>query len=247
MELVEQHGLKDDVTPAALLEETAKEAIARGKFAYAEDAYKLLGIKKEMVALYAQTGEQFLRENKLKHAGVSFFVAASLDQPIGPHFQYLGPQFHQGCWREPHKCITNLPLDALVDAGIEYLLGSQTLADRLTTAAQHDQKPHILGALAGLRDTNLKKLMDNFKATVAEFSKIENGKPDDYSPIGPLLLGRPTGAEGAWHYLKELCFEHPVAALGVCVRVVRDTLVLVPASRNGKPLLQELIPAEFLK
>ncbi|GAB4334781.1 MAG: hypothetical protein Kow0099_07020 [Candidatus Abyssubacteria bacterium] len=247
MELVERHGLSEDVVPAALLEETAKEAISRGKFAYAEDAYKLLGVKKEMVALYAQTGEQFLRENKPVHAAMSFFVAASIDQPIGPHYQYLGTELHALCRLEPQKCITNLPVDALVDAGIEYLLGNEPLADRLTGAAQPDQKKHILGALAVLRDTDLKKLVENLRAAAAEISKIQNGKPDDYSPIAPILLGRPTGSQDAWQYMKELCFEHPVAALCVCVRSVRDTLVLVPALRAGTPLIEEFIPAEFWK
>jgi len=79
LERVEKHDFKGDILPAVLLEEAANNAVVREKFAYAEDAYRLLGIKKEIVALYAQRGEQFLREHKPSHGAMSFLVAAGID------------------------------------------------------------------------------------------------------------------------------------------------------------------------
>jgi len=88
LELIERHEF-DAAVPATVLEETAKHAVRLGKFSYAEDAYKLLGIKKEIVALYAQAGEQLLRDDKPNNAAMSSFGAATIDQPMGPQFQYF--------------------------------------------------------------------------------------------------------------------------------------------------------------
>ncbi len=246
MELVESRELKGDAVPAALLEEAAKEAVARGKFSYAEDAYRLLGIKKEMVALYAQAGEQFVRDDKPERAATAFFVAASIDQPIGPHYQYLGPELHSQCPSEPEKCLTALSPELLVEAGINFLLPNDALAQRLIAAARPEQRRRVLGALAVCRDMNLPELVSNLRAAAAALSNIENGKPDDYSPIGPMLLGRETGANEPWQFLREFCFEHPVGSLCVCMRTVRNTLVLVPVVRDGKPLIDLLLPPELL-
>ncbi len=246
-EIVGEYSLNDDVVPATLLEETAKEAVSRGKFAYAEDAYRLLGIKKEIVALYAQTGEQLLRDDKPKQGAVAFLVAASLDQPLGPHYQDLGPELHSACQREPDKCVTALPIDSLMDEAIKFLISNDDLAQRLLSTAKAAHKPHIIETLAAARDTNLHEFMENLRKGAVELSKIGDGQPDDYSPIGPALLGRiaPTGQ--AWEYLKELSFEHPIAALCVCLKLIRQTPVLVPVLRDGKPLLELLLPAEFQK
>jgi len=246
LELVEKHQVTADAVPAALLEETAKTALVRGKFAYAEDAYKLLGIKKEMVALYAQTGEQLLRDDKPKQAAISFLVAACIEQPIGPHFQYLGPELHSKCLAEPKQCVTGLPIDELVDAGIEFLLGNETLAQRLAASAQPEQKRHVLATLAVCRDMDFPELVSGLRQAVAALSDIDNGKPDDYSAIGPTLLGRTTGTGDAWQYLREFCFEHPLGSLCVCHRIIRNTPVLVAAVRDGKPLIDLLLPPEFL-
>jgi hypothetical protein len=243
LELTEKHGLEDNSMPALLLEETAKEAVARSKFAYAEEAYKLLGIKNEMVALYAQAGEQFLREDKPKHAAVAFFVAASIDQPVGPHYQYLGPELHSRCAIEPKKCVTEMPIDAIIEQGIRFLLANDALAQQLMTRAAPGQWPRILAALAACRDIDISEAIKNLRESVSALLKIENGKPDDYSAIGPILLGRPTNSDQCWQYLKELCFEHPIASLCVCIRPVRNTFVLVPAIREGKSLIDLLLPS----
>ncbi|MBI5115183.1 hypothetical protein HZA56_01805 [Candidatus Poribacteria bacterium] len=244
LELTEKHGTKDNSLPALLLEETAKEAVARGKFAYAEDAYKLLGIKNEMVALYAQAGEQFLREDKPKQAATAFFVAASIDQSVGPHYQYLGPELHSRCAIEPKKCVTEMPIEAITEQGIRFLLAHDTLAQQLMMRAAPGQRPRILATLAACRDIDISETIKNLHESVSALLKIENGKPDDYSAIGPILLGRPTSSGQSWQYLKELCFEHPIASLCVCMRPVRNTFVLVPAIREGKSLIDLLLPPE---
>ena len=247
MELVEQLEPRDDAVPAALLEQTARQAVALGKFAYAEDAYKLLGIKKEMVGLYAQSGEQLLREDKPKHAAMAFFVAASIEDPIGPHYQYLGFELHTECPAEPEKCVTALPIELLVDAAIRVLLTNEPLAERLIASARPEQKGYILATLAACRDLDLPGLVENLRAASAELSRIDDGKPDDYSRIGPMLLGRQTASEQAWQYLREFCFEHPLGSLCVCVKIIKNTPVLVPVIRDGKPLIDLLLPPEFLK
>jgi hypothetical protein len=246
LKLVEKHQLKNDSVPAALLEQTAKEALERGKFAYAEDAYKLLGIKKEMVALYAQTGEQLLRDNKPAQAAIAFFVAASIEQPIGPHFQYLGPELHSGCMAEPQRCVTRLSVQELVDVGIDFLLANETLAQKITTQAIPEQKRHVLASLAVCRDMNLAECVSNLRAAVAALPETDSGKADVYSSVGPTLLGRTTGTGEAWQYFREFCFEHPMGSLCVCLKMVRNARVLVPAVRDGKPLIDLLLPPEFL-
>lgn len=246
MELVEKHDLKEDTIPAVLLEETAKEAVAGGKFAYAEEAYRLLGIKKEMVALYAQSGEQWLREGKPRNGALSFFVAASIEQPIGPHFQYLGPELHSKCLAESTKCVTALPVEEIVDAGIRFLLQNDGLAERLLATVHPEQKKYVLATLAVCTDADLPELVKNLRGAVADFSKIVDGKPDDYASIGPALLGRPTGSNESWQYLKEFCTEHPLGSLCVCLKRVRDKIVLIPVVRDGTPLIDLLLPSEFL-
>ena len=247
MELVEQHEFEENFIPATIFEETAKRAIALGNFAYAEDAYRLLGIKKEMVALYAQSGERLMREDKPKHAATAFYVAASLEQPLGPHYQYLGPQLHEGCLYEPDKCVTALPDDALVSIGIRFLLPNEPLADRLMDSVREDQKKEVLATLAVIRDIDFPGLTKNLREAVDAVSGIEDGKPDDYSPVGSALLGRTCGADKWWQYLREFSFEHPLGALCVCVKLVKTAPVLVPVVRDGKSIVESLLPPEYLK
>ena len=245
VELVERYEF-DDAIPAAILEETAKRAVSLGKFAFAEDAYKLLGIKKEMVALYAQAGEQFLRGGEAKRGAMSFFVAASIDQPIGPHFQRIGPRLHAKCLERPDKCVTSLPIEKLIEKGIHVLLANESLSERLIASAQPEHSQLILATLAACRDMDLSALAANLRAAASELSNIENGEPDDYAPLGPTLLGRETGSGEAWQYLRELCFEHPIAALCVCLKMVKYTPAIVPIIRDGKPLIDLLLPEEVL-
>jgi hypothetical protein len=246
LEIVEQLDIKGDFIPAVLLEITAREATVREKFAYAEDAYRLLGIKKEIMALYAQRGEQFLREGKPSHAALSFLVAASIDQPIGPNFQYLGPKLHEQCLRQPKTCVTNSSVEELINTGIQFLLSHNTFAERLIAAAPADQKRSVLGTLAKYRDENINELIANLRKAVETYSAIRNGKPDDYSAVSSLLLGRATATGQAWQYLREFSYEHPIAALCVCIRPIGDKQVLVPVTREGKSLLEFLLPPEML-
>lgn len=245
--LVEKHTLEDDTVPAGLLEATAKRAMTLGKFAYAEDAYRLLGIKKEIVALCAQTGEQFLRENRPRHAAMSFFAAASIDQSIGPHYQYLGPQLHVRCPAEPGKCATTLSGETLLDACIHFLLPIEPLAERLITNARPEHKGEVVATLAVCRDLDFSALVNNLRKAVAELSKLDDGEAGDYSSIGPALLGRETASGEAWQELCEFCFEHPLGALCVCLKIVKRAPVIVPVVRDGKSLIEHILPAEFLQ
>jgi len=247
VELIEKCEFENDAIPASILEVTAGRAAALGKFAYAEDAYSLLGIKKEMVNLYAQAGEQFLREDKPKRAAMSFFAAASIDQPIGPHYQLLGPQLHASCLFEPDKCVTTLSVELLVDAGIHLLLPNEPLAERLIASARPEQKSEVVATLAVCRDFDFPGLVKNLRAAAEELSRLENDGSSDYSSIGPALLGRETASGEAWQYLGEFCFEHPVGSLCVCFKIVKNTPVLVPVIRDGKSLIERLLPAEFLE
>jgi len=246
MELVEQYEFKDDFVPATVLEETARRAVGLGKFAFAEDAYRLLGIKKEVVALYAQTGENLLREDKPRHATTAFYVAASLDRPLGPQYQYLGPQVHADCLRNPAKCPTTSSTEALVNTGIRFLLGHEPLTDRLMDAIHPKYKMEALATLAVIRDLDFPGLIKNVREAVEAVSGIEDGRPDDYSPVGPALLGRTCGADVWWQYLQEFSFEHPLGALCVCVKRVKNTPVLVPVIRDGKSIIESLLPPEYL-
>jgi hypothetical protein len=246
MELVEQHEFEENFIPAAIIEATAKRAVIRGNFAYAEDAYRLLGIKKEIVALYAQSGERLLREDKPRHAATAFHVAASLEQPRGPHYQYLGSQLHEACLNVPEKCVTMLEDDALVGAGIRFLLSNEVLADRLAEAVREEQKKEVLATLAVISDLDFSGLLKNLREAVDAASGLEDGKPDDYSPIAQALLGRTCETGEWWQYLREFSFEHPLGALCVCVKLVKRTPVLVPAIRDGKSIIESLLPPRYL-
>ncbi len=246
LELVERYEFEDDLIPAPMLEETAKRAIALGKFTYAEDAYRLLGIKKEIVGLCAQTGEHLLHDGKARCAAVAFHVAASLDQPIGPHYQYLGPRLHADCFDKPEKCVTALPNDPIINTGIRFLISNEPLVDRLMTAVRPDQKKDVLATLAVIRDTDFPGLMRNLREAVDAVGGIEDGRPDDYSPVGPALLGRTCGTDEWWQYLREFSFEHPLGALCVCVKMVKETPVIVPVIRDGKSIIESLVPPEYL-
>jgi hypothetical protein len=246
LEFIGENDFADNAIPAAMLEETAKRAVKLGKFAFAEDAYKLLGIKKEIVALYAQAGEQFLRDGKATRGAMAFFAAASIDQPVGPHFQYIGPQLHAKCLAQPDNCVTTLPIEEIIDKALHVLVAGESLSERLLASARPDDKKEILAALAMCRDMDLPGLVKNLQAAASELSGVDNGQPDDYAAVGKTLLGRETGSGEAWQYLRELCYEHPIASVCVCLQMVKDTPVIVPVIRDGKPLIELLLPQKYL-
>jgi len=247
LELVEKSDMAAGTIPAAVLEQTAKTALLSGKFAFAEDAYRLLGIKKEIVALYVQAGEHLLRENKPKQAAIAFFTAASLDDPIGPHYRNLGVDLHSDCLNEPEKCITAMAPDLLMDAALRFLLPNEPMAEKLLETAKPEQKKQILATLAVCRDLDFPGLVNNLRAAVEAFCKIDDGIPDDYAPITSMLLGRELPSSRLRQHIGEFCFEHPVGALCICVRLVRYKPVLIPVLRDGKSVIESLLPAESLR
>jgi len=139
--------------------------------------------------------------------------------------------------------VTTLPIEELVDKGIGYLLSNDSLTERLLGAAKPEQKPLVLATLAACSDMDLPGLVENLKTAASELSGIDDGAPGDYASIGPALLGRETATGEAWQYLRELCFEHPIAGLCVCLKLVKNTPTLVPVIRDGKPLIELILPA----
>lgn len=247
LRLVETSDIAGGTIPAAVLEQTAKTALLSGKFAFAEDAYRLLGIKKEIVALYVQAGEHLLREDKPKQAAIAFFTAASLDDPIGPHYQNLGLELHSDCLSEPEKCVTALSPELLMDTALRFLLPNEPMAERLLEAAKPEQKKQIFATLAVCRDLDFAGLVNNLRTAVEAFCKIDDGMPDDYAPIASMLLGRELPSSRLRQQIGEFCFEHPIGALCICVRLVRHKPVLVPVLRDGKSVIESLLPPELLR
>lgn len=246
LELVEKSEMTSGAIPATVLEKTAQTALLSGKFSFAEDAYRLLGIKKEIVALHVQAGEHLLREDKPEKAAIAFFTAASLENPIGPHYQNLALELHSDCLDAPEKCVTSLPLESLTDAALRFLLPNESMSEKLVEAAKPDHKKKILATLAVCRDLDFPGLVNNLKAAVDAFCRIDNGMPDDYAPIASMLLGRELPDSRLRQQIGEFCFEHPIGALCICVRLVRHKPVLVPVLRDGKSVIESLLPSEFL-
>ncbi len=196
---------------SAILERILERAIAGGRYLSAIRCLEMLGKREAYVRDYISKGEDAVGKNDFREAAEAFVIASSLDLNEGlPLFQYTGADLHRQCTLHPENCITRRPIDEALSQALTYMLGSQTVAERIAgfkPEIQAQLLPWIVlerdplapcfyryfeqahSQIEGIGDRALKELGEKLKTIVSAIKKFKsrlNGQSGSDPVVGKI-------------------------------------------------------------
>jgi len=250
--------------PDQFLVELGEIAIKKGNFTTAHSSFKILnqldkavnenivkGVEKfqsrELKTLEDNSGNAQDLEEYMAKVAKDFYVAMRVKNPFGNQYQYLAPELfgEKGeLLKKYFKHIELALLKEIIEFAIEYLIQDKTITEKIITNLQSGKiRKLFLKHLAkhlSLGEDSYEKFVDRYKnaAEILKDAKSES----DFLSVQRILLGRRTGDEEFYQFLRELAFEQPIATL-VCAITVTDegTPYYAPIlMKSGQTLLEFL-------
>jgi len=191
-------------------------------------------VKEDMPADDVQVNEVF--HKTVREAAVQFYQAVRLKNPLGNQFQYLGPHFHlkdHESFRKYMKYVELNLLKEIIEFAISYLTDDQAIAVRIINQL-HSGKT---------RKLFLKYFAEQFSVTGSDYEdfisrfkqaadSLKSAKEDkDFMQLQKILLGRNTGNNEYYQFIRELAVEHPISPI----------LVAISLAPDGTPFLAPII------
>lgn len=235
--------------PTQFLIELGERAIQFGHFRDAHSAFKAIKeLDKKVNGLVGDAiqvlkskeandpdNDQVLKQ-KLDLASDNIYQAIKLKNPFGNQFQKLGPQLHYediDSLRKYAKYVELTLLKELLEFGIQFLLDERSISEKVHNAISSSKlRRSFLKKLAirfsGGEDRYL-KFVENYRHAAEKVNRAETEK--DFIDVQKTLLGRGTGDNKHFQFLRELALEHPISAL----------LVTTQATPAGEPYIMPII------
>jgi len=256
--------------PSELVILVGDNAVYRGKYTSAAQAYELLRIRRRMQDEFFLQADEALDAGNLKRAVHGYLIATGLDYdyaafpeplPQVPDFQRSALMLHGVYPERPQDCLPLQEVETFSRTALSYLLLDTAAAARLESRPLK-QRLAFLAELVRQRDPEWQefvhryreacKLMQDFEKRI-ERATSERGKSrasladeieemlgEDPRAIPTCLLGRAIENGEWWQYLKELAYKHPAAALFVSRQVVGETEIIVPRYRDDSTVPRDL-------
>lgn len=232
--------------PAPYLEELADRAIELGNYSTAHSALQAINSLDKKVNEFIVKGVELLQSKEVKGSEVSsdesgsdslderirqvafqFYQAIRIKEPLGHQFQYLGPNLYlenSEALRKYMKYVELNLIKELLEFGIQYLADDRAIAERI---------------IKNLPSSKIKRLFlkhfaeffslgsENYQAFVRRYQEavklLKNAKEDrEFLTIQKVLLGRGTGDNQYYQFLRELAVEHPISTLLVTIELTSD-------------------------
>lgn len=247
--------------PREFLLDLGERAMTMGKFRDAHAAFKAAQQLDQRVNQYLDKAYRILQSKEISSGDVNnelllekfdesaqlIFLAVRLKNPFGNQFQKTGYDLHyldSESQRKYNKYIEQNLFKEIIDFGIHFLLDDKTIADKvanhLGSGKTRRQMLKSLAILFSGGEEKYNKFVANYRKA-AEIAK--NAKSDqDLMQAQKTLLGRGTGDNVHYQFLRELCLEHPLGALLVSrVQSPEGTLYIIPRIlKSGESLLDFL-------
>ncbi|MDQ1256601.1 MAG: hypothetical protein QG656_1199 [Candidatus Hydrogenedentes bacterium] len=256
--------------PSELLLPLADNAVRRGKYTSAAQAYELLRVRRRVQDEFIAQADAALDEGQIGRGVYGYVIATGLDYdyaafpeplPKVPDYQTLALLMHADYPHDPANAIPMQPEDQHIRTALGYLLHNAEVAARLD-ARPLEVRVQFAEALVRRLDPEWNAFAERFREAcvmaerfTARFKRaqeegaktrmtladeIEQTLGDDPRSIAAHLLGRVIPEGEWWQYLKELAYAHPAAILFLRRVATGDHEVLAPQYRSDSPLAQAL-------
>ncbi len=233
-----------------LLLSLADNAVQKGKYTSASQAYELLRIRHRMQELFFAQGEKELEKGNIPLAVRAYYIASSLEYdysafpeplPAVPRYHDQALILHAEYKTQWNECIGNLPLETFLKTSFNYLFLLPEHAGKVTTKPIEVQVPFLV-ELIHLIDPSWEQfiqrvnqaiplLQELYQELKTRIEHIAGGQlwedewdegldVEKYMELSAILLGRKLNQKDWWVYLRELSYEHPPSALFVARQMI---------------------------
>jgi hypothetical protein len=159
-----------------------------------------------------------LIDQKMSQAVEFVYIAIRLKNPFGNQFQNLGPELHYedaDAARKYAKYVELTLVKELLEFGIQFLIDDKHITEKVVTALSTSKlRRMFLKRLAARFSGGLERyaqFIKNYRQAIQLLNRAKTDK--DFMDIQKTLLGRGTGDNRYFQFLRELSLEHPVSAL----------------------------------
>lgn len=219
--------------PNQLLLELGERALQLGHFRDAHSAFEAIKMLDKKVNEFVSEAIQILKSRdvanpetdddekvkaKINEAVSNVYEAIRLKNPFGNQFQKLGYRLHYedpDAGRKYSKYVELTLVKELLEFGIHYLIDDRSIGEKVISAMSSSKVKRMFLKFLAIRFSGREeyyaKFIDNYRRAVEKLKNSENEK--DFLEVQKLLLGRGTGDNKYFQYLRELSLEHPVSAL----------------------------------
>lgn len=241
--------------PSNLLLLLADNAVRRGKYSAAAQAYELLRIRRKMQEEFLDQADAALDNGDIAvgvrgyliGVGLSYDYAAFPEPlPFVPDYQTKALMLHGTYPTRPEECVSLQAPDAHANTALQFLLQDEEVSNRLYERSL-EVRLQFLKLLVEITDPQwpefverfedackhtqsfseqLKRLAEPHAETLEE--EIEEQQAADPSTIMSALLGREIEDGAWWQYIKEIGYEHPAGVLFIARQVIGDQEILMP-------------------
>lgn len=259
-----QQQLSEQLVPVPenYLQELAERALDMGHFADAHSALDVIGKLDKKVNEYIVNATQILQskvvrdeesENAdelnamIQQAADQFYQAIRLKNPMGNQFQYLAEELHfrdHDALRKYHKYIETNLLKEIIEFSINYLTDDKIISAKILENLKSGKVRKLFLKFFAIKfsggEEKFREFAENYKQA-AEMRK--NAKHEkDFLDIQKKILGRTTGGNEFFQFIRELAFDHPVGTLLISIDTSpNDTPYIVPVIlQSGITLLEFL-------
>jgi len=233
--IIDKYGnqIKTELSPLPMqfLIELGERAIQFGHFRDAHSTFKAIkGLDKKVNELAGEAiqilkskevtnpdNEQVL-EQKFAQAVDYVYQSAKLKNPIGNQFQKLGPQLHYedaDSLRKYSKYVELTLLKEILEFSIQFLIDDRSISDKVLNALSTSKLRRLFLKELAIRfsggEQRYSEFVEHYHQAVNKINQAQAEK--DFIDVQKTLLGRGTGDNKHFQFLRELSLEHPISAL----------------------------------
>lgn len=217
--------------PTQFLIELGERAIQFGHFRDAHSCFKAIkGLDKQINELVGEAiqilkskevnspdNEQIL-EQKIAQAVDNVYRATKLKNPFGNQFQKLGQQLHYedaDIFRKYSKYVELTLLKEILEFGIQFLIDDRSISEKVLNALSISKLRRLFLKKLAIRfsggEQRYSEFVEHYHQAIEKLNQAETEK--DFREIQKTLLGRGTGDNKYFQFLREISLEHPISAL----------------------------------
>jgi hypothetical protein len=159
-------------TGTAQILELAGNAVARGRYLFARQAYLRAESLADVIQSHIRKGTEFLGSSDPTNAAKSYLIASHLAEADLTLFQDKGPNVHKECEREGGTLCCDLDLSGTTNKIFEYLLSGKSIVDALKKEPQQ-LKEDLLKAIIKEQDPKFPEFLKRFLSVVDTITERE--------------------------------------------------------------------------
>jgi len=217
--------------PIQFLIDLGERAILYGHFRDAHSAFKAIkGLDKKVNELVGEAiqvlkskeisdpADESAFEQKIELVINNIYQAIRLKNPFGNQFQKLAQQFHYEdaeSLRKYAKYVELTLLKELLESAIQFLIDDRAISEKVLSALSTSKLRRLFLKKLAIRfsggDQRYLKFVDNYHRATEKLN--EAGTEIDFIAVQKALLGRGTGDNKYFQFLRELALEHPISPL----------------------------------